>query len=148
MNRLRVWERCVSALLVVGIASLLAASARLAVAADRPNILFIMTDQQSADVMSCRMGNQYIHTPAMDSLAKTGTVFTRAYSPNPLCMPARNSIFTGRYPHETGVTKNGRPEGGRLAPEFVCMGTYLREAGYTTAYSGKWHICKSEDSVL
>jgi arylsulfatase A-like enzyme len=113
---------------VIGTAMLFAASERLT-AADRPNILFIITDQQFADAMSCRMGNQYIHTPTMDGLAKTGTLFTRAYAPNPLCMPARNSIFTGRYPHETRVTKNGRPEGGRLAPEFVCMGTYLRDAG-------------------
>jgi len=113
-------------------------------AAERPNILFIITDQQSADVMSCRMGKQYIDTPAMDSLAASGMLFTRAYSSNPLCMPLRNSLFTGRYPHETGVTKNARPEGGRLAPEFVCMGTYFRDAGYETAYSGKWHFCFKE----
>jgi choline-sulfatase len=103
-----------------------------------------MTDQQSADVMSCRMGSDYIQTPAMDSLARTGTLFTRAYAPNPLCMPARNSIFTGRYPHETGVTSNGRPKGGRLAAEFVCMGAYARDAGYEAAYSGKWHLCLDE----
>jgi arylsulfatase A-like enzyme len=80
----------------------------------------------------------------MDSLAASGMLFTRAYASNPLCMPLRNSLFTGCYPHETGVTKNGRPEGGSLAPEFVCMGAYLREAGYDTAYSGKWHICLDE----
>lgn len=133
--------RCIRAFAAVGIVILCAASTRLTVAAERPNILFIITDQQSADVMSCRMGNQYINTPAMDSLARTGTVFTRAYSPNPLCMPYRNSVLTGRYPHQTGVTKNARPEGGRLAGEFVCMGTYLRDVGYRTAYSGKWHVC-------
>ena len=115
-----------------------------AFAANRPNILLVITDQQSADVMSCRMGNQYINTPAMDSLAASGVLFTRAYASNPLCMPLRNSLFTGRYPHETGVTKNGRPEGGNLAPEFICMGTYLRDAGYETAYSGKWHLCLNE----
>jgi len=90
------------------------------------------------------MGMKYISTPAMDSLAEEGMLFSRSYSPNPLCMPARNSIFTGRYPHETGVTKNAAPEGARLAPEFVFMGTYLRNAGYTAAYSGKWHICLNE----
>lgn len=110
-------------------------------AAERPNILLVITDQQSADVMSCRMDNRYIDTPAMDSLAANGMLFTRAYASNPLCMPLRNSLFTGRYSHETGVTKNARPKGGRLAPEFVCMGTYLRAAGYETAYSGKWHLC-------
>ncbi|MGY8770113.1 MAG: sulfatase family protein, partial [Pirellulales bacterium] len=94
----------------------------------RPNILFIMTDQQFADAMSCRMGDEYIHTPSMDSLAKSGMVFTRAYVPNPLCMPARNSIFTGKYPHQTGVTRNSR--GGMDPTKFTCLGTHFRNAGY------------------
>ncbi len=103
----------------------------------RPNVLFIMTDQQFADIMSCRMGTKYINTPAMDSLAKDGTLFTDAYTANPLCMPARNSIFTGRYPHETGCQKNGK---GKLDPaEFANMGTYFKNAGYDTGYVGKWH---------
>lgn len=107
----------------------------------RPNLVFVMTDQQSGDAMSCRMGRQHLHTPTMDSLAANGMLFTRAYSANPLCMPLRASLFTGRYPHETGVTKNGKPKGGVDPKEFVCMGTYFRNAGYETAYSGKWHLC-------
>jgi len=107
----------------------------------RPNLLLIMTDQQLADAMSCRMGNALIKTPAMDSLAKQGMLFTRAYTPNPLCMPARASIFTGRYPHETGVTTNGRAS---IDPSRLpCMGTYLRGAGYDAAYCGKWHLAFS-----
>ena len=104
----------------------------------RPNVLFIMTDQQFADIMSCRMGTKYINTPAMDSLAKNGMLFTEAYTPNPLCMPARNSIFTGRYPHETGCQKNGK--GKFDLDEFVSMGTYFKNAGYDTGYVGKWHL--------
>ena len=110
-------------------------------AGKRPNILLIMTDQQFADVMSCRMGRQYVHTPAMDSLAASGTLFTRAYSSNPLCMPLRNSLFTGRYPHETRVSHNGSPPGGLDVANLPCMGTYFRKAGYETAYFGKWHLC-------
>lgn len=108
-----------------------------------PNILFIMTDQQIADGLSCRMGNKYLHTPALDRLASRGTFFTRAYAPNPLCMPARNSIFTGRYPHETGVTDNAPMHSGlKLDPaEFPLMGTYFKRAGYHTGYFGKWHLC-------
>ena len=109
--------------------------------AAKPNILLIITDQQSADAMSCRMGNQYLRTPTMDRLAQSGMLFTRAYSPNPLCMPARNSMFTGRYSHETGVTQNAAPAGGLSAKEFVCLGTYFRHVGYDAAYSGKWHLC-------
>jgi len=120
------------------------AKALSSVSEKRPNILFIMTDQQFADAMSCTMGQAHLYTPAMDRLAANGMLFSRAYSPNPLCMPARNSIFTGRYPHETGVTKNAHPEGGSLAAEFVCMGTYLKNAGYKTAYSGKWHLSLDE----
>ncbi len=107
----------------------------------KPNVLFIITDQQFADAMSCRMGKQFLNTPAMDRLAQTGMLFTRAYSSNPLCMPFRNSVFTGRYPHETGVTQNASPKGGLDPKEFVCLGTYFRNAGYDTAYSGKWHLC-------
>jgi arylsulfatase A-like enzyme len=110
-----------------------------ATAAERPNVLLIITDQQFADAMSCRMGQQYLHTPAMDSLAAHGMVFTRAYTANPLCMPARASLFTGRYPHEVGVTTNDHVA---FDPaEFVCLGTYFRQAGYETAYYGKWHLC-------
>lgn len=106
----------------------------------RPNILFIITDQQSADAMSCRMGSQYIKTPVMDRLAGESTLFTRAYSSNPLCMPWRNSVFTGRYPHQTRITRNENPPGGLDPAKFVSMGTYFRNAGYDTAYSGKWHL--------
>jgi choline-sulfatase len=112
--------------------------------ADRPNILFIITDQQFADAMSCRMGKQFINTPVMDGLAARGALFTRAYSANPLCMPWRNSVFTGRYPHETRVTQNAKPAGGLDTKELVCMGRYFKDAGYDTAYSGKWHLCFNE----
>jgi len=64
----------------------------------RPNIVFIFTDQQSADAMSCA-GNPELHTPAMDSLAESGVRFDRAYCTYPLCTPARSSMFTGRWPH-------------------------------------------------
>ena len=132
-----VWTLVVLAVLATGLL-------RPAYGDERPNVLFVITDQQSGDAMSCRMGKQYVNTPAMDSLAAGGMLFTRAYSSNPLCMPLRNSLFTGRYPHETGVTKNAKPEGGSLAPEFISMGTYFRDEGYETAYSGKWHICLNE----
>jgi len=105
----------------------------------QPNVIFIMTDQHSANALSCRMGDKYLKTPALDSLAARGTMFTRAYTPNPLCMPARNSIFTGRHPHETKVTDNTQMT---IDPaEFISMGTYFQNAGYQTAYYGKWHLC-------
>jgi len=128
-------------LLVMALCHFVVRGAAESTAQDKPNILFIITDQQFADAMSCRMGGEFINTPNMDHLAQTGTLFTRAYSPNPLCMPARSSIFTGRYPHETRVTQNASPRGGLDAGEFVCLGSYFRHAGYDAAYSGKWHLC-------
>ena len=122
-----------TALLLSPLAALCAAEKKSDPA--KPNVLFIITDQQFADAMSCRMGQSFIHTPAMDSLATNGMVFTRAYAANPLCMPSRNSMFTGRYPHETGVTKNA---GARF--EFADLGTYFNKAGYETAYFGKRHL--------
>lgn len=104
----------------------------------RPNILFIMTDQQFADAMSCTMGREYINTPNIDSLAASGMLFTKAYCANPLCVPNRTSIFTGLYPHEHGKQTNSTsavdPE------EFPNIGMVLRKAGYVTGYFGKWHI--------
>jgi arylsulfatase A-like enzyme len=116
-----------------------------ATAAAKPNVLFIMTDQHFAEALSCRMGGQYINTPAIDSIAAHGMFFSRAYVANPVCMPSRASIFTGRYPHQTGVTANIQTT---LDPaEFVNMGTYLRRAGYESAYAGKWHLPYKENAV-
>ena len=104
----------------------------------RPNVLLIMTDQQSAEAMSCRIGDTYLKTPAMDSLAARGMLFTRAYCANPLCVPSRTAIFTGRYSHETGAqTNNFRSLD--LAT-FPCLGTVFKEAGFDTGYVGKWHL--------
>jgi arylsulfatase A-like enzyme len=115
------------------------ATAAVSPQTQHPNVILIMTDQQFAEAMSCRMGDKYLKTPALDYLSGNGIIFTRAYSPNPLSMPARASLITGRYPHETGVTWNIVPEGFDNK-ELPGMGTYFIEAGYETAYYGKWHL--------
>ena len=103
-----------------------------------PNILVIITDQQFADAMSCCIGRDYIHTPNMDSLAASGMRFTRAYCPNPLCVPSRTSMFTGHYLHETGIQTNAKE---KIDPDkFICMGRIFKEAGYDTGFFGKWHM--------
>ena len=109
-----------------------------AASARRPNILFIMTDQQFADAISCTMGREYIDTPNIDSLAASGMLFTKAYCANPLCVPNRTSIFTGRYPHETGKQINSTKA--IDSKEFPNIGMVLRKAGYSTGYFGKWHL--------
>ena len=107
-----------------------------------PNIVVIMTDQQFADAMSCVMGNEFLRTPNMDRLAEKGVRFTRAYSPNPLCLPMRTSMATGLFPHQTGVLTNSNKN--ILANEYVFLGKLFKDAGYKTGYFGKWHIALKE----
>ena len=71
-----------------------------------PNILFIMTDQQHAGMMSCT-GNKWLKTPAMDSLARDGIRFEKAYAANPVCVPSRTSMATGVMPDRLGAGNNG-----------------------------------------
>ncbi len=103
----------------------------------RPNILFIITDQQYAGAMSCA-GNPDVYTPNMDSLAKTGVRFTRAYCTHPLCGPQRASFMTGLFPHQNGAISNSTP----INPEYKgrTLGNLLADAGYDCALSGKWHV--------
>jgi arylsulfatase A-like enzyme len=103
----------------------------------KPNILLIITDQQFADAMSCRIGKKYINTPALDSLFNNGIFYSRAYCANPVCVPSRSSMYTGRYPQETGVLSH---EVKTLNNErFPCMGIIFKNAGYETGFVGKWH---------
>jgi arylsulfatase A-like enzyme len=105
----------------------------------RPNLLYIVTDQQHAGMMSCA-GNKYLNTPAIDSLAATGARFERAYCTNPVCIPSRVSMITGHMPSRFGMRSNA--EGRNQAPEWAvrqAMGWVFRNAGYETAYGGKTH---------
>ena len=101
------------------------------------NIIFIMTDQQTASAMSCA-GNPYVETPAMDALAEDGVRFERAYCPFPLSGPSRASLLTGCTAFEVGAFDNGiRPH---EADMELGLGHRLTEAGYESLYAGKWHI--------
>jgi choline-sulfatase len=126
------------------LATLLWAAASVS-AAERPNILFIITEQNYADVMSGVMGDRYVKTPNLDALAKRGMRFDRAYASNPICVPSRNSIFSGYYPFETGLQSNAKKP---LPAQMVCMGKYFKDAGYDTGYFGKWHLnIKTSDTA-
>ena len=94
----------------------------------KPNILLITTDQQFADAMSC-VDSEWISTPAMDSIAKKGVRFTRAYVNYPVCMPSRYSIYTGRLPGQRHFADAAhKPE--------ISLGNQARKQGYRTAYFG------------
>jgi arylsulfatase A-like enzyme len=104
----------------------------------RPNILLILTDQQSRTMLSCA-GNKWLRTPAMDSLMNKGMRFERAYATNPVCVPSRFSLMTGFYPSAVGLRKNGdSDEAARFLPRT--LGSVFRKAGYETVYGGKVHL--------
>ena len=106
-------------------------------AENRPNIIYIMTDQQCATAMSCA-GNMDVLTPNMDRLAEHGIRFVNAYCAMPLSGPARGAMFTGYMPSETGIIENDIPIPDSL--QNRTLGTLVGEAGYDCAYAGKWHV--------
>jgi arylsulfatase A-like enzyme len=103
-------------------------------ATKRPNVLIITTDQQRGDAISA-VGNKWAKTPNMDALAANGVYFRKSYCPYPLCSPSRASLHTSRMPHEIGVDHNNMA----INPDIPISGQVFRDAGYDTAYSGKWH---------
>ncbi len=107
----------------------------------RPNILFIITDQQNFRMMSCA-GNRYVNTPAMDSLAARGLRFDRAYCTNAICIPSRFSLMTGRMPSEIGLWNNEQNSIPPVREEILekGIGWTFRHAGYETVYGGKQHL--------
>ena len=102
--------------------------------AERPNLLFIFTDQQRADTMAC-YGNTLVSSPNLNALADQSFVFENAYVSSPICTPSRSTIVTGTWPHTNGCLKNNIP----LAPEVPTIADMLPD-DYLTAYHGKWHL--------
>jgi len=114
--------------------------ARASVAADRPNFLVIVSDDQRPDTVHA-LGNEIIHTPNLDRLVREGMTFTHAVCPFPLCVPSRAEILTGTSAFKSGVPfQDGRIQRGRgrINPELVLWGDAMRGGGYHTWYCGKW----------
>src|SRR5689334_9291166 len=93
----------------------------------RPNILIFCVDEMRADHMACA-GNTIVRTPNLDQLASRGTLFTRAYCNNPICMPSRATMFTGLLPRDHGVRINGQA----LRRDLPTLPGVLAAAGYRT----------------
>lgn len=105
----------------------------------KPNILFIFSDQQRHDTVSCYgepLGAHFGLTPNLDRLAAEGTRFDSAMTCQPVCGPARACIQTGKYPTSIGCEVNDR----MLPLDEKGIACYFNDAGYETAYVGKWHL--------
>ncbi|MBZ0255651.1 sulfatase-like hydrolase/transferase, partial [bacterium] len=103
----------------------------------RPNIVFILTDDQRYDMLGC-MGNEIIQTPNLNQLAAQGSLFTNNFCTTSICMSSRASILTGLYERSHAITDFSKP-----MPEDRFRWTYpalLRKNGYYTAFIGKWGL--------
>lgn len=101
----------------------------------RPNLLFVFPDQLGA-VWTSVYGHPLVRTPNLDALAQQSAVFDRAFTASPVCTPYRGTLFTGRYPCQTGVLHNGY----RLPPGETTLAGLFNAGGYATSYVGKWHL--------
>jgi len=126
---------------------------------NNPNVVLILVDQMRFDGLGCN-GNPFAVTPHLDSLAKAGTNMTRCIAANPVCMPSRASLLTGRYPSGHGLWHNGvalprssnirfdpvvsgvsqRPLEGQIISNVPTLADVLGSAGYETVAIGKLHL--------
>lgn len=104
----------------------------------RPNIIVIMADDLGYSDLGCYGGE--IETPNLDKLAKGGIRFTQFYNAA-RCCPTRASLLTGKYPHQAGLDKNGQS----LSRNAATIAEVLKENGYRTGMTGKWHLSETKE---
>ena len=122
-------------LILTAIVSLAEVSISVASAADRPNIILCMADDQGWGDVGY-YGKSPVQTPVLDEMAASGLRLDRFYAAHPSCSPTRGSILTGRHPNRYGTfTPNYS-----LRPEEFTIGHLLGEAGYLRGHFGKWHV--------
>lgn len=104
--------------------------------AKKPNLLIVMSDQHSYDMLGC-YGNTQVKTPNLDQFASEGVRFSHSFTNQPVCTPFRGMILSGMHPLKNGAFVNDVP---LLPNETKLLGQVLKEEGYQTAYIGKWHL--------
>jgi arylsulfatase A-like enzyme len=125
----------ISWLVAVCLAFLAALSGGPAPAAQKPNIVLVMADDQGWGDMAYN-GHAVLKTPHFDAAAVAGLRFDRFYAAAPVCSPTRGSIMTGRHPNRFGVFQWGYP----IRPQEITLAEALKTAGYMTGHFGKWHL--------
>lgn len=109
-----------------------------AAAVDRPNIIFVLTDDPRWDAAGC-MGHPFLKTPNLDRIAREGAKFTNYFVTIPLCSPSRACILTGQYAHKHGIIDN-QSRNNEKSFQLQTVASLLQRAGYETAFIGKWHM--------
>ncbi len=104
-------------------------------AGDKPNLLFLWTDQQRADTLAA-YGNHSYRVPVLNRLAAESVVFDRCYVTQPVCTPNRSAVLTGQWPHRNGCVRNNIA----LRADVKTVPELLDDPRYRTAYMGKWHL--------
>jgi arylsulfatase A-like enzyme len=128
---------------MLGLMGLIFGPLKMVAADDRPNFIFIYTDDQRWDALSCVQKEQgekgrfpWLESPNLDRLASEGVRFRNAFVVSwPLC-PSRAAFLTGQYGHRNGIIDNHTP----FPEQNVTHASLLRANGYTTGYIGKWHM--------
>jgi len=101
----------------------------------KPNVVVFFSDQQRYDTLGCN-GQPFDVTPRLDQMAREGINFKKAYTPQPVCGPARALLQSGTYPTQTGCFRNAKA----LPPDCNSLARRMKDAGYDVGYVGKWHL--------
>lgn len=109
----------------------------------QPNILVFFTDQQRWDTVGC-YNPAVSTTPVLDQLAREGVKFENAFTIQPVCGPARSCLQTGRYPTQNGCYRNNIA----MRQDEVTLAKLFNQAGYDTAYIGKWHLAALDEKPV
>lgn len=110
--------------------------------AKRRNVIYILTDDHRYDAMGFLKGQEWLETPQMDRMAREGVHFRNAFVTTALCSPSRATVLTGKYAHNHKIVDNNTP----VPAGTVFFPQYLRQAGYRTAFIGKWHMGHEDDA--